>query len=257
MEPIAQSNSDEFLNNQEINDDINDIGLPKSSLHNFVKEILAKNKVRGDKNIIPMLDKISRQYVTYISSYGAKICTECGKKTLNLEHILEALKKMKFQKHIEKLVEHLKKNGEIDTSKYDQLEEEKKNENKNLKQLINKKKKRGGRKTKCFEDEKERDEMKRAQAEMFEEARNDMNRQQEQNQMENFGYAFNNGENEENENYDEGNENKGIDLNEQKGKEENLDNDKNKEKDKYDEIDKKLFINNGGDEDINFDQKFI
>ena len=253
MEPIDQNNSDDFLNNQEMNEDINDIGLPKSSLHNFVKEILAKNKVRGDKNIIPMLDKISRQYVTYISSYGAKICTECGKKTLNLEHILEALKKMKFQKHIEKLVEHLKKNGEIDTSKYDQLEDEKKNENKNLKQLINKKKKRGGRKAKCFEDEKERDEMKRAQAKMFEEARNDINRQQEQNQMENFGYALNNGENEENENYDEGNEIKGIDLNEQKGKEDNIDNDKNKEKDKYDEIDKKLLINNGGDEDINFD----
>ena len=253
MEPIDQNNSDDFLNNQEMNEDINDIGLPKSSLHNFVKEILAKNKVRGDKNIIPMLDKISRQYVTYISSYGAKICTECGKKTLNLEHILEALKKMKFQKHIEKLVEHLKKNGEIDTTKYDQLEDEKKNENKNLKQLIKKKKKRGGRKAKCFEDEKERDEMKRAQAKMFEEARNDMNRQQEQNQMENFGYALNNGENEENENYDEGNENKGIDLNEQKGKEDNIDNDKNKEKDKYDEIDKKLLINNGGDEDINFD----
>ena len=96
-------------------------------------------------------------------------------------------------------------------------------------------------------------EMKRAQAKILEEARNDMNRQKEQNQMENFGYSLKNGENEENENYDEGNENKGIDLDEQKGKEDNNDNDKNKEKDKYDEIDKKLFINNGGDEDIDFD----
>ena len=252
MEPIVQKNSDELLNNQDINDDINDIGLPKSSLHSFVKEILTKNKVRGDKNIIPMLDKISRQYVTYISSYGAKICTECGKKTLNLEHILEALKKMKFEKHIEKLVEHLKKNGEIDTSKYDQLEDEKKNENKNLKQLINKKKKRGGRKKKYFEDENERDEMKRLQAKMFEEARNDMNRQQEQNQMENFESNFINGENEENENLDEEN-NKEINLDEEKEKEDAKDNDKNKEKNKYDDIDKKLFINNGGDEDINFD----
>jgi histone H3/H4 len=253
MEPIVQKNSDELLNNQEINDDINDIGLPKSSLHSFVKEILTKNKVRGDKNIIPMLDKISRQYVTYISSYGAKICTECGKKTLNLEHILEALKKMRFEKHIEKLVEHLKKNGEIDTSKYDQLEDEKKNENKNLKQLINKKKKRGGRKKKYFEDENERDEMKKAQARMFEEARNDMNRQQEQNQLENFESNFNNGENEENENFDEENGSKEINLDEEKEKEGTKDNDKNKEKDKYDEIDKKLFINNGGDEDIDFD----
>ena len=186
MEPITQKTSDELLNNQELNEDINDIGLPKSSLHSFVKEILTKNKVRGDKNIIPMLDKISRLYVTHISSFGAKICTDCGKKTLNLEHILEALKQMRFKKHIERLVKDLK-NGEIDTSKYDQLEEDKKNENKNLKQLINKKKKRGGRKKKCFENEDERDEMKKMQAMMFEEARNDMNKQQEKNMMENFG----------------------------------------------------------------------
>lgn len=95
--------------------------------------------------------------------------------------------------------------------------------------------------------------MKRAQAKMFEEARNDMNRQQEQNQMENFESNFINGENEENENLDEENGNKEIDLDEEKEKEGAKDNDKNKEKDKYDEIDKKLFINNGGDEDIDFD----
>ena len=144
MESISQKNSEEMLNNQELNEDINDIGLPKSSLHSFVKEILSKNKVRGDKNIIPMLDKISRTYVTHISSLGAKICNDCGKKTLNLEHIFEALKVMKFDNHIVLLVKDVKefKNGEIiDTSKYDNLEEEKKKENKNLKQLINKKKK--------------------------------------------------------------------------------------------------------------------
>ena len=149
MEPLSPKTSEEVINNQEINEDINDIGLPKSSIHSFVKEILSKNKVRGDKNIIPMLDRISRTYVTYISSLGAKICTECGKKTLNLEHIFEALKVMNFHNHIELLVKDVKdfKNGEIiDTSKYDNLEEEKKKENKNLKQLINKKKKRGGRK---------------------------------------------------------------------------------------------------------------
>ena len=190
MEPINQKSSSEILNEQDMPEDINDIGLPKSSLHSFVKEILTKNKVRGDKNIIPMLDKISKLYVTHISSFGAKICTDCGKKTLNLEHILEALKQMKFKKHIDRLVKDIK-NGEIDSSKYDQLEEDKKIENKNLKQLINKKKKRGGRKKKCFEDENERDEMKKLQEEMFEEARNDMNKQQANKMLENIGYKVN------------------------------------------------------------------
>ena len=247
MESISQKNSEEMLNNQELNEDINDIGLPKSSLHSFVKEILTKNKVRGDKNIIPMLDKISRTYVTYISSLGAKICTECGKKTLNLEHIFESLKKMKFNNHIELLVKDVKdfKNGEIiDTSKYDNLEEEKKNDNKNLKQLINKKKKRGGRKKKYFENEDERAQMKLMQEKMFEEARNDMNKQQEENMMENFG-NINNEENNDNQ----------IELEEDKGKkfEYEKDKDKDKNKEKYSNLDKELFINNGGDDDINFD----
>ena len=244
MEPLSPKTSEEILNNQELNEDINDIGLPKSSLHSFVKEILSKNKVRGDKNIIPMLDKISKTYVTYISSLGAKICNDCGKKTLNLEHILEALKVMKFHNHIELLVKDIKNGEIIDTSKYDNLEEEKKKENKNLKQLINKKKKRGGRKKKYFENEDERAQMKLMQEKMFEEARNDMNKQQEENMIENFG----------NINNEENNDKEQIELDEEKVKKFELDKDKDKTKEKYSNLDKALFINNGGDDDdINFD----
>ena len=242
MEPSNQKNSDELLNDRDMPEDINDIGLPKSSLHSFVKEILTKNKVRGDKNIIPMLDKISKLYVTHISSFGAKICTDSGKKTLNLEHILEALKQMQFNKHIERLVKDLK-NSEIDSSKYDQLEEDKKNENKNLKQLINKKKKRGGRKKKCFEDENERDQMKKMQEKMFEEARNDMNKQQEKTMLENIGYKIND------ENNDEEDYKDNVDLNEDKEKKD----EKGKDKEKYDDSDQNCCINNGEDDDINFD----
>ena len=242
MEPSNQKNSDELLNDRDMPEDINDIGLPKSSLHSFVKEILTKNKVRGDKNIIPMLDKISKLYVTHISSFGAKICTDSGKKTLNLEHILEALKQMQFNKHIERLVKDLK-NSEIDSSKYDQLEEDKKNENKNLKQLINKKKKRGGRKKKCFEDENERDQMKKMQEKMFEEARNDMNKQQEKTMLENIGYKIND------ENNDEEDYKDNVDLNEDKEKKD----EKGKDKEKYDDSDQNCCINNGEEEDINFD----
>jgi type I site-specific restriction-modification system R (restriction) subunit len=111
MESLSPKNSNELLNNQDINEDINDIGLPKSSLQSFLKGFLSDKKIRGDKNIIPMLDKISRLYVYHLSSFGAKICTDCGKKTLNLEHIFEALKTMKFDEHIEKLVKDVKDNG--------------------------------------------------------------------------------------------------------------------------------------------------
>ena len=48
-----------------------------------------------------------------------------GEKTLNLEHIF--LKEMKIDKHIDRLAKDVKdlKNGEIDTSNYDKLEEAK------------------------------------------------------------------------------------------------------------------------------------
>lgn len=241
MESLGPKSSDEIINNQEINEDINDIGLPKSSLQSFVKEILTKNKVRGDKNIIPMLDRISRIYVTHISSLGAQICTKCGKKTLNLEHIFEALREMKFTKHINLLGEGLKfiKSEDIDSSNYEQKEEEKNRENKNLKQFINKKKKRGGRKKKYFENEDERAKMKEMQEQMFAEARNDMNKQQEIDMMENLGNMNNSNPN----NYED----------DEKDKENEIEDDKEKGKEKYSNMDKKLFINNGGEEDIDFD----
>ena len=233
MESLSPKNSNELLNNQDINEDINDIGLPKSSLQSFLKGFLSDKKIRGDKNIIPMLDKISRLYVYHLSSFGAKICTDCGKKTLNLEHIFEALKTMKFDEHIEKLVKDVKdiKNGEIDTFKYDQLEEEQKKENVNLKQLINKKKKRGGRKKKYFENEDERAKMRDEQEKMFEEARNDMNKQQEND-------LFGNIEDINNENYDdnEDEKEKKKDLDENEGKI----NEKKDDKDKCSNLDNNL-----------------
>ena len=81
---------------------------------------------------------------------------------------------------------------------------------------------------------------------MFEEARNDMNKQQEENMMENFG-NINNEEN--NDNQIESEEEKGKKFESEKDK----DKDKDKNKEKYSNLDKELFINNGGDDDINFD----
>ena len=238
MENIVEKISKELENNPELNEDNNDIGLPKSSLHSFVKEFLTKNKVRGDKNIIPMLDKISRYYVTFISKVGAQICEDWKKKTLNLEHIFEALKQLKFQKHIELLMEESKK--EQGNDKDEEEDEEKKYENKNLKQMINKKKKRGTRKKKYYENEEEKDAMIDLENKIFEEARQDMineERRLMQEKQEN----------------DEIDDKINLDEEEKEKKEDNI----KEEKDKNEEgvnINDNLFIDNAGEDDINFDE---
>lgn len=239
MENIVEKISKELENNPELNEDNNDIGLPKSSLHSFVKEFLTKNKVRGDKNIIPMLDKISRYYVTFISKVGAQICEDWKKKTLNLEHIFEALKQLKFQKHIELLMEESKK--EQGNDKDEEEDEEKKYENKNLKQMINKKKKRVGRKKKYYENEEEKDAMIDLENKIFEEARQDMINEERRLL----------GEKQENE---EADNNINLDEDEKEKKEDNL---KEEDKDKNEEgakLNDNLFIDNAGEDDINFDE---
>ena len=239
MENIVEKISKELENNPELNEDNNDIGLPKSSLHSFVKEFLTKNKVRGDKNIIPMLDKISRYYVTFISKVGAQICEDWKKKTLNLEHIFEALKQLKFQKHIELLMEESKK--EQGNDKNEEEDEEKKYENKNLKQMINKKKKRVGRKKKYYENDEEKDAMIDLENKIFEEARQDMINEERRLL----------GEKQENE---EADNNINLDEDEKEKKEDNL---KKEDKDKNEEgakLNDNLFIDNAGEDDINFDE---
>ena len=239
MENIVEKISKELENNPELNEDNNDIGLPKSSLHSFVKEFLTKNKVRGDKNIIPMLDKISRYYVTFISKVGAQICEDWKKKTLNLEHIFEALKQLKFQKHIELLMEESKK--EQGNDKDEEEDEEKKYENKNLKQMINKKKKRVGRKKKYYENDEEKDAMIDLENKIFEEARQDMINEERRLL----------GEKQENE---EADNNINFDEDEKEKKEDNL---KDEDKDKNEEgakLNDNLFIDNAGEDDINFDE---
>ena len=231
MENIVEKISKELENSPELNEENNDIGLPKSSLHSFVKEFLTKHKVRGDKNIIPMLDKISRYYVTFISKVGAQICEDWKKKTLNLEHIFEALKQLKFQKHIELLMKE-SKSGEGNNE--EEEDEEKKYENKNLKQMINKKKKRGGRKKKYYENDEEKDAMIDLENKIFEEARLDMIKEERRLL----------GEKQENEDF----ENNNINLNEEHENE-----NEQQQENKGDDINDNLFIDNAGEEDINFD----
>ena len=145
-------------------------GLLKSTLSNFIKEILIENLIKGEKNIYPLIDKISLTYINYLSSLGFQICSKNGKKTLNIEHILEALKTMNFNKHIKLLTNELS----IKELENDEIEEKeleiKYEDNMNVKQLINRKKKSNKRK-RAYENQEDLEELAREQREMFEQAR--------------------------------------------------------------------------------------
>ena len=160
-------------------------GLPKSTLWNFIKEILIQNQVKGEKNIYPLIDKISLTYINYLSSLGFQICSKNGKKTLNIEHILEALKTMNFNKHIKLLTNELS----IKELENDEIEEKeleiKYEDNMNVKQLINRKKKSNKRK-RAYENKEDLEELAREQREMFEQARlEQMNQELNENIIQN------------------------------------------------------------------------
>ena len=160
-------------------------GLPKSTLWNFIKEVLTQNQVKGEKNIYPLIDKISLTYINYLSSLGFQICSKNGKKTLNIEHILEALKTMNFNKHIKLLTNELS----IKELENDEIEEKeleiKYEDNMNVKQLINRKKKSNKRK-RAYENKEDLEELAREQREMFEQARlEQMNQELNENIIQN------------------------------------------------------------------------
>ena len=161
-------------------------GLPKSTLWNFIKQVLTQNQVKGEKNIYPLIDKISLTYINYLSSLGFQICSKNGKKTLNIEHILEALKTMNFNKHIKLLTSEL---SIKEMENEDQLEEKeleiKYEDHMNVKQLINRKKKTNKRK-RPYETQEDLEELAREQREMFERARlEQMNEQMNENIIQN------------------------------------------------------------------------
>lgn len=54
------------------------------------------------------MEKLTLRYINYISQVSSDICNESGKKTLNINHILDALKKEGFESHIKLLQAELK-----------------------------------------------------------------------------------------------------------------------------------------------------
>ena len=230
---------------------LEEVGLPKSTLWNFIKEVLAENNVKGEKAICPLIDKITIHYINYLSSLGSSICLKNGKKTLNIEHILEALNEMHFEKHIKSITNEPYFNENNNNKKNDSDDEKKNFDVMNVKQLINKKKKRSNKRKKFHLTEEDLEELAREQKEMFENARREqMNKIQILNNQinvinnENNNLNNTNNINNINENIMNSNNNYNNIINNEK-KEENIN--KNNNIKKYEDI----FTNN--EQEDNFD----
>lgn len=105
--------------------------------------------------------------MNHISNVGTLICTEKGKKTLNIEHIIEALQQMKFEAHIKKLTSELDLSSIENDAKFD----EKYEDAMEVKDLINKQKKKSKKRKRAPEFN---EELANEQELLFEQAKLNM-----------------------------------------------------------------------------------
>jgi histone H3/H4 len=180
-----------------------------ATLTKFIKQVATSNHIRVDGKLVDLIDKLTIRYITYLSQISSDICNESGKKTLNINHILEALKKLGLESHIKLLQAELK----LDVSQ--EALELGQNEVDEMKDRINQKKKK--RKDKKKNDIEFNEELKNEQMKLFEmsriEAYNLMHQEGQYNNDNNVNYepnkilledSFINGNNDviEEENYD-------------------------------------------------------
>lgn len=146
-----------------------DVSLPKSTLWNFIKVDLMEKGMKADKKVCELFDKMAIQYVSHLSIIGSQVCQKEGKKTLNIEHILEALKQLHFDSYIQKLM------SEDCLKDYQSIKENSdKHDNSNIKNVINKFKKKTGKRKKVVQTQEELEALEREQNLLFEQARNEL-----------------------------------------------------------------------------------
>lgn len=71
---------------------------------NYVKETIVPFGLKIDKNVFALIEKISMKYLNYLTDNAFIICNEKKKKTLNVDHIVEVLKKLKMESHINQIL---------------------------------------------------------------------------------------------------------------------------------------------------------
>lgn len=134
--------------------------LLSATLNKFIKQVAVSHHCKVDGKMLELMDKLTIRYINHISQVASDICNESGKKTLNINHILEALKKLGFDNHIK----HLQAELNIDVSA--EALELGQNEVDEMKDKINQKKKK--KKDKKKNDIEFNDELRNEQQKLFE-----------------------------------------------------------------------------------------
>jgi histone H3/H4 len=80
-----------------------DIGLPKATILNLIKEYLPSDtRISNEANEIVLA--MARDFVNHLSSISNDICLEADKKTISQSHVAEAMKNLKFHSYLAKIM---------------------------------------------------------------------------------------------------------------------------------------------------------
>lgn len=146
-----------------------DVLLPKSTLWNYIRREIESKGLRPDKRLTDLMNDLSIKFISHLSLTGAQYCNKSGKKTLNIEHLIEALKIMHLDNYITRLSqEECLNEGAMEDTTHGM-------DTKNLKAMVNSYRKKSGKRKKFVQTPEELEELARQQNIMFEQARNEMN----------------------------------------------------------------------------------
>ena len=133
----------------------------EATLNKFVKQVASSNSMKVDGKVLELMDKLTIKYINHISQISCDVCNESGKKTLNINHIISALRKSGFENHIKSLQVDLNIDAEAEEFNISNMEE--------MKEKLNQKKKK--KKDKKKNDIEFDEELKREQMMLFEQSR--------------------------------------------------------------------------------------
>ena len=80
-----------------------DIGLPKATILNLIKEYLPSD-TRISNEASDIVLTMARDFVNHLSSISNDVCLQGGKKTISQSHVAEAMKNLKFHSYLAKIM---------------------------------------------------------------------------------------------------------------------------------------------------------
>jgi histone H3/H4 len=80
-----------------------EVGLPKATILGLIKDCLpGDTRISTEANEV-VLD-LTKEFVNHLSSISNDICLEGGKKTISQGHVAEAMKKLKINDYLAKIM---------------------------------------------------------------------------------------------------------------------------------------------------------